>query len=147
MKNIFLSIFLLASINAVAQDTNDSAYIKNIPLQARLVVYLVPKTLDPSNDSLYSVFIKWRASLRANPVGGTTTVIIDTIPTVELASMYAYVLQNPDGLGMGALMKSQLASTRAAHPYLDRLCTAIDANYAAQLVNMVLIGRKLLLGK
>lgn len=147
MKKILLSICILISIRAFSQDTNDSAYIKNLPLQARLIAYLAPKTLDPTNDSLYSVFIKWRASLRANPVTGTATVSIDTIPAVELANMYDFVLGNPDGYGAGALMKSQLNSARAAHAYLDRLCTGIENKYAAQLTNAQLIGRKLFLGK
>jgi len=147
MKNTLLSLLLLLSINAFSQDTNDSAYQKNLPLQARLIVYLVPMTLNPANDSLFSVFQKWRASLRANPVSGVTTVSIDTIPTVELANMYAFVLQNPAGLGIDALMQSQLVTPRAAHPYLNRLCTALEAQYTAQLANAILIGRKLLLGR
>lgn len=147
MKRILLSFFILVSINSFAQDTNDSAYMKNIPIQARVIFYLTPRTLDPSNDSLYSVFIKWRTSLRANPVTGTTTVTIDTIPTVELANLYSYALSNPDGLGAGNIVKSQLTTPRAAHPYLDRLCTAIEASYAAQLTNAQNIGKKLLSGK
>lgn len=147
MKTILISITLLLSINTFSQSANDSAYTKNLALQARVIVYLVPRTLDPSNDSLYSVFIKWRSALRNNPVSGTTTVTIDTIPTVELANLYSYVLQQPDGLGVGALMKSQINSARNANPYLQRLCTAIEDAYSAQLANMILIGRKLLLGR
>lgn len=147
MKTIIFSISFFISVSALAQSPNDSAYTKNLPLQARVIAYLVPKTLDPANDSLYSVFIKWRAALRGNPVTGTTTVSIDTIPTVELANMYGYVLQNADGLGVGSLMKSQLTSARAANPYLNRLCTAIETSYSDQLANMILIGRRLLLGR
>lgn len=147
MKKVILSICILISIRAFSQDTNDSAYMKNIPIQARVVFYLTPRTLDPSNDSLYSVFIKWRASLRANPVTGTTTVTIDTIPTVELANLYSYALSNPDGLNAGSIVKSQLVTPRASHPYLDRLCTAIEAAYSAQLTTMQNIGKKLLSGK
>lgn len=147
MKKVILFSLVFISIKVFCQDTNDSAYIKNLPLQARVISYLVPRTLDPSNDSLYSVFIKWRTSLRANPVNGTTTVTIDTIPTVELVNLYSYVLQQPEGLGVSTLMRSQLISVRAAHPYLDRLCNAIESNYSLQLTNMMTIGRRLLIGK
>lgn len=147
MKVALISVAIILGINTYCQSPNDSAYTKNLALQARVIVYLVPRTLDPSNDSLYSVFIKWRAALRNNPVSGTTTVTIDTIPTVELANLYSYVLQQADGLGVGALMKSQLTSARSANQYLQRLCTAIEDAYSAQLANIILIGRRLLLGR
>lgn len=148
MKKILISISILISINGIAQSPNDSAYTKNIALQARLVAYLTPLTIDPANDSLHQVFFKWRAALRANPaLSGVTTISIDTIPTVELAGMYGYVLKNADGMNVSAIMKPQLTTARAANAYLDRLCTAFETLWANTLANQILVGRKLLLGK
>lgn len=147
MKKTIIAIAILISAKSFAQSPNDSAYTKNIPIQARLVGYLASLTTDPSNDSLHTVFLKWRASLRANPVSGTATITIDTIPTVELASLYNYVLSNADGMNAGTIMKSQLSAARTANPYLDRLCTAYEQFYTVRMALLIANGRKLLLGK
>lgn len=141
MKKIIISLFLLASINAVAQDSNDSTYIKSLPLQARLVAYLTPYVhSNIYNDSLFTVFIKWRAAQRANFVTGVTTITIDSIPTVELAGMYNYVLNGWDGMSVVSVMKPELAAARAAHSYLDRLCTYYENACAQRLSQLITNG-------
>lgn len=147
MKPIMFTSLLFLSIQLFAQSANDSAYTKNLALRSTTISLLTPKTLDPSNDSLFLVFVKWRTSLRANPVSGNTTVTIDTIPTVELANMYEYVMQLPSGLGIVNIVANQLTAARTANPYLNRLCQAIDDKYAAQLATMLAVGRRLLLGR
>lgn len=148
MKKIILVIFILTSINAYSQSPNDSAYTKNIALRAQLVAYLTPLTIDPQNDSLYSVFLKWRSFLRANPnTSGNTNITIDTIPTAELANMYGYVLKNADGMSVSSVMKPQLVTARAANAYLDRLCTAFENLWSTTLATAIQNGKKLLLGK
>lgn len=148
MKKIIVLILISISINTFAQSPNDSAFTKNIALQARLVAYLTPLTIDPANDSLHQVFFKWRAALRTNPnISGVTTISIDTIPTVELANMYGYVLKNADGMNVSTIMKPQLVSARSANAYFDRLCTAFETLWTTTLNNQIALGRKLLLGR
>lgn len=147
MKTILISITLLLSVNAFSQSPNDSAYTKNLPLRASTTFFLTPRTIDPSNDSLFLVFIKWRASQRASQANGNTLVTIDSIPSVELANLYGYILQLPAGLDILTIVRNQLTAARAANPYLERLCKALEDQYAAQLQNMVQIGKRLQLGR
>lgn len=158
MKKIIIAILFLVSFKGVAQDTT---VIINQSLQARLIEYLTPylreqaarnieeNTADdarPLNGS-YAVFLKWRAKFKATQPTGTTAVVTDTIPVVILANLYNYTLTNPDGLGVSAIMKTQIAASRAANSYLNRLCTAYEDAMTALLIELRITGRRYLLGK
>lgn len=158
MKNIILSIFLLASVNAFAQD---STIILNLSLQARLMEYLTPQLqanvinnlsvnlTDASQpvDKSYTLFLKWRAKFQATQPTGVTAVVVDTTGVIVLADLYNYTLGQADGMGASALMKAQIASARSSNTFLDRLCTAYENNWTSQLISLRLIGRRYLLGK
>lgn len=147
MKTIIITSLFFLSLQSFAQSPNDSAYTKNLSLKVNTILLFIPRTIDPSNDSLFTVFQKWRTSLRSTPnITGISSIVIDTIPTVELANLYAYTQQLPTGLNIGNTVQNQLTAARLANPYLDRLCTAIEANYSAQGSSMLLISRKLLVG-
>lgn len=146
MKKILISILLLASINAFSQSANDSAWTKNLAIQARLTAIFSPQTTNTSNDSLIAVFIKWRQAQHQNFVTGTTTITIDSIPTVELANLYNYVMGLSGGLGFMPLL-NQLNAARTANPYLDRLCSTYDQQWSLRASQMLLDGYKLQRGR
>lgn len=147
MKKILLSITIFISLNSLAQSANDSAYTKALALQARLTAIFAPYANNSGNDSLFTYFIKLRAAQHSNFVTGTTTITIDTIPTVELANLYNYVLGLPGGLGFTALVTTQLSAARTANPYLQKLCTDIDNAWNARAAQMLIDGYKLERGK
>lgn len=146
MKNITVSIFLMLSLNCFAQQ--DTAKIKGLQLQARLLEYLISQIMIPNNDSLFQVYINLRPIFRPGSApSGNTLVTIDSIPTVELASLYWYVLSQADGLGVGPIMKAQIAATRASNSYLDRLCTQHEFYWQQTLQAIRQAGRKVLRGQ
>ncbi len=145
MKKIATVILFLAALKCNAQD---STKIKGLQLQSRVIEYIISNCMNPDNDSLYQVYIDLRPKYRiANPPSGATLVTIDSIPTVELSNLYFYVLSNSDGMGMGNLVKTGLATVRVSNSYLDRLCTNSETYWADRLATLRTAGRKLLRGK
>lgn len=145
MKYTIIAAFFFISLQSFAQDT---ATVRNLSLQARTVEYLTPKMIDLTNDSLFNVYLnlrpKWRVTV---PPTGTTLVVIDSIPTVELANFYNIMISEPEALGQAASFKTQISSARTANTYLDRLCDMYDARWAEALIGRRQAGRKLLRGK
>lgn len=145
MKKIISILIVFISLGSYAQD---STKVRNLPIQTRVIEYWVPVMTNPNNDSLHTVFLDLRAKFRVgNPPTGLTTVIIDSIPTVELANLYAYTLSNPDGMLQGGIVKAQLTAARAANSYLERLCAAHEAFWIDRVFQYRATGRKLLRGK
>lgn len=145
MKQTLFSILLLLSINAFSQDTTK---VKGLQLPARLLSYLATNIFVPNNDSLVQVYIDLRPKFRIqNPPTANTLVTIDSIPTVELASLYNYTLSNSDGMGVSALMKARLVTARSTNAYLDRLCTAYETFWANKLADLITSGAKILTGR
>ena len=145
MKKIITLALVIISLSTQAQD---STKIKGLQLQVRLIEYLTVQLLNPDNDSLYQVYIDLRPKFRIKtPPVGTTLVTIDSIPTVELANLYNYVLSNSEGINMSNIIKSQIAATRTANSYLESLCAGFESLYTDRLISMRLSGRKLLRGR
>ena len=145
MKKVIALALVIISLTAQAQD---STKIKGLQLQVRLIEYLVVNIMNPDNDSLFQVYQDLRPKFRINnPPSGTTLVTIDSIPTTELANLYNYVLSNSEGISMGNVMKTQIATARTANSYLDRLCNAFETLYSDRLATMRISGRKLLRGR
>ena len=146
MKKILFFLFLLASLKVAAQ--TDSTKVKALQLKANLIEYLATQLINPSNDSLYQVYIDLRPQFRVvTPPTGQTLVTIDSIPTVELAGLYNYTMANSDGMSMGNQMKTQIVSARASNSYLESLCAGYETFWQNRLIALRLTGRKLLKGK
>lgn len=145
MKKVILIALMLISVKAFSQDTT---HVRNLSLQTRVIEYITPMMTDLGNDSLHTAFLNLRAKFRVqNPPTGTTTVVIDSIGTADLATLYNYTLSNSDGMSASAIMKSQLTSARAANTYLDSLCTGYETFWMNRLIALRISGRKLLTGK
>lgn len=145
MKKLTTVALLFISVQSFAQDT---ATVRNLPIQARLAKYLAPRMANIEIDSLYTPFLNLRAKFRVpNPPTGTTNVTIDSIPTVELANLYRYTMSNSEGMGAGLLMRTQISTARAGNPYLNRLCTAVEAEPLQRFADIIAAGGKLLMGK
>lgn len=144
MKQLLTAAIIILSLNATAQDT---AHVRNLSLQARVIEYMTPYMANITNDSLYTTFLDLRTKFRAIRPQGTTLVVVDSIPTFELAALYNYALSSPDGMAVATLFKNQIATKRAGNPYLDRLATAAEDFWTDRLKLMRLQGRKLLLGR
>lgn len=146
MKNIFIAFFLFAALKANAQ--TDSTKIKSIQLQAKVIEYIIAVCMNPENDSLYQVYIDLRPKFRIkNHPTNNTLVTIDSIPTVELANLYNYVLSNSDGLGMGNNVRNGITAARASNSYLDRLCTQYELFWSNRLDALRTSGQRILRGK
>lgn len=143
MKTLTIIILLFAG----TVSAQDSTKVLNVSFQARVIEFLAPQVCYPENDEGFNVFLKWRSSIRASRITGNTVIVTDTIPTVILASFYKYALANPDGMGVSALIKTQIAAKRSANSYLNALCTEYEQTYATMLIERRILGRRLLLGK
>lgn len=144
MKKTLSILLIIISFKATAQD---STVIRNLSLQARYVEYFAVQISNIENDSLYTTFLDLRAKFRATKPTGSTAVIIDSIPTVELANLYNYTLSNSDGLGISKDFKTQIATARSANSFLNRLCTAFEDSFTERLRILRVNGRRVLLGK
>lgn len=144
MKKVLIILLIIISFNVQAQD---STKIFGLPLQARIIEYLAPSMSNIDNDSLYTTFLDLRTKFRATLPLGITTVIIDSIPTVELANLYNYMLSNSDGMNGANMMRSQILSTRTANSFLNTLCTNFEIIWQNKMIALRRGGRRLLLGK
>lgn len=145
MKKIITLLLIIATLNAKAQDSTE---IKNFSLTCKLLEYITPQIVTPDNDSLFQVFLDLRAKfMKPNPPVGNDIVIIDSIKTVDLASIYNYTLSNSDGIGYGSLMRNALVSQRAANSYLNNLCNSYEDSWQSKLALIRQSGRRLLRGK
>ena len=145
MKKLLFGLVLLVSITASAQD---STKVKGLQLPARLVYFLLPQIMQPTNDSLFQVAIDLRPKLRIpTPPTGATLVTLDSIPTVELANLYNYALNTPSYSSIGTLMQNQIANARLAHTYLDALCVAFENFYSSKMRDQIQLGKKMVTGK
>ena len=145
MKKLLFAFVLLVSISATAQD---STKVKGLQLPARLVYFLLPQIMQPTNDSLFQVAIDLRPKLRIpTPPVGATLVTLDSIPTVELANLYNYTLNTPSYSSIGTLMQNQIANARAANSYLDALCLAFENFYSNKMKDQIQLGKKMVTGK
>lgn len=146
MKKLLLVFAVLLSVSTQAQ--SDSTKVKALQLPAKLVYFLLPQIMQPSNDSLFQVAIDLRPKLRIpTPPTGNTLVTLDSIPTVELANLYNYTLNTPSYTSIGTLMQNQIANARAANTYLDALCLAFENYYASKMKDQVQQGKKMVTGK
>jgi hypothetical protein len=94
------------------------------------------------------VYIDLRPKFRIlTPPVGATLVLLDSIPTVELANLYQYTLSNSDGMSMAGAMKSQIAATRLINSYLESLCAGFELQWQSRLLALIASGKKLLRGK
>ena len=139
MKKLLLGLLVLLSATTQAQDTTK---VKGLQLPAKLIYFLQPAIRKPDNDSLFQVAIDLRKQLKNDPQG-TTLVTIDSIPTVELANLYNYVLNGPAGFGLAKPMKDQLAPIRLINSFLDTLCTEYENFIAIQLNSTIKQGKKM----
>ena len=146
MKKLSSILLIIISLNVQAQD---STKIFGLPLQARLIEYLAPSMSNIDNDSLYTTFLDLRTKFRAAalPILGTTTFIIDSIPTVELANLYNYTLSNSDGMGVSNMMRANILPTRTANSFLNTLCSNFETIWQNKMIALRKSGRRLLLGK
>lgn len=146
MKKLVFGLLIMFSVSAQAQ--TDSTKVKGLQLPAKLVYFLLPQIMQPSNDSLFQVAIDLRPKLRIpTPPTGATLVTIDSIPTVELANLYNYTLNTPSYTSIGTLMQNQIANARTANTYLDSLCTAFENFYSNMMKTQVQAGKKMVTGK
>jgi len=144
MKKIILSTIILFSLSVKSQDTTK---IVNLSLQARTIEFLVPMVNQSDEDSLFTVFLKWRTSFRQNTPTGTTLVTTDTLPTLLVVGFYDKLLSNPEGYSGILPFKNQIAPFRTANSYFDRLCTALETGYIQRGIGIRQAGRKMLMGK
>lgn len=143
-KVLFAIVLLISAISTQAQ--SDSTEIKGLQLTARLIYFLQPALRKVDNDSLFQVAIDLKKRLVADPIGNTL-VTIDSIPTVELANLYNYVLEQPAGLGAANAMRTQLVNIRAANSYLNALCTQYETYMTDKMNSSVSMGRKMAINK
>lgn len=146
MKKLVFAVLFLVSLTATAQ--TDSTKVKGLQLPARLVYFLLPQIMQPTNDSLFQVAIDLRPKLRIpTPPTGATLVTLDSIPTVELANLYNYALNTPSYSSIGTLMQNQIANARASNTYLDALCFAYENFYSSKMKDQIQLGKKMVTGK
>jgi len=145
MKKIILFTLVAFTLQAQSQD---STKVKGLQIMCRQLEYVTPLLMNADNDSLYQVYIDLRPKFRiSNPPSGNTLVMIDSIPTTELANLYNYTISNNEGIGYGNAFKQTIASARATNTYLDRLCTEYENFWQNRLQALRAAGRKLLRGK
>ena len=144
MKKLILSAAILFSLGAKAQDTTK---IVNLALQARTIEFLVPMVNQSDEDSLFTVFLKWRTSFRNTTPTGTTLVTTDTLPTLLVVGFYDRLLSNSDGYGGVLAFKNQIAPFRTANSYFNDLCTELETGYIQRGIAIRRAGRKMLMGK
>ena len=139
MKKLLFALLVLLSATTQAQDTTK---VKGLQLPAKLIYFLQPAIRKPDNDSLFQVAIDLRKQLKNDPQSNTL-VTIDSIPTVELANLYNYVLNAPAGYGLAKLMKDQISPTRLINSFFDTLCTEYENFIAIQLNSTIKQGKKM----
>lgn len=145
MKKLLFGFLLMSSMSAIAQD---STKVKGMQLPAKLIYFLLPAIMQPSNDSLFQVAIDLRPKLRVSiPPTGATLVTVDSIPTVELANLYNYSLNAPAYTKMAVLMQTQLSTIRSMNSYLDTLCLSFENFYDSKLKDQISLNKKMATGK
>jgi hypothetical protein len=145
MKSVLFALALMVSISATAQD---STKVKNLPIMVRQLEYIASQLVNIENDSLFQVFLDMRPKFAGkNPPKDSALVIIDSIPTFELANIYNYCLSNSDGMGYAGQFKKTIADARAANSYLNRLCTDYELFWNERARQIRIANRKLLRGK
>lgn len=126
MKILLSILFVFLSFSLSAQD---STKIRSLVLKASTIestfIYLFGQV---ENDSAFQVYLDVRKFWRPTRPAGTALITIDSIPTVELAKLYNYCLENHSGMRLGNLIsgESSFTAARAANTYLNRLCTEYD---------------------
>lgn len=140
-----LLILLLFPVVVQAQDTT----IATLSIKARLVQNLAPFVKQGDDTTYLNLLYRWVKKYDvANPPSGTTLVSVDSIAVTVIAECYRKTKSYPQGAAaVGSDFESDIAAIRAANPYLDRLCDAIDVIYSTVIPNARNAGRKILTGK
>lgn len=136
MKKLLTFILICVALSSKGQDTT---IVLNQALPAYIIRYMMPSV----RTTAAKTFWKFKRALEITNAQGTTSVTIDTIPTVTLARLYAISQSAPGGHTVNAPFTNAIAAKRAANSYLNTLCNAVDARLTDERNGIILAGERM----
>lgn len=148
MKKIFVSLFIIISINCFAQ--GEDTIVTSLQLKAGTIKLIAGASQFLNEDNIHA-FLKWNSYFRANSPADNANVTIDTAYTVQVAKAYDVLLNLPAGLteASGYILdfKTSVQSKRTTNSYLDQLMDAIELSFTTNSNVLLTAGQQKLLKK
>lgn len=143
MKKIILFFLLIPSLSK-AQDST----VSNLQLRSRTIKLLASFALETKDTSMLKTFVAWNVEYKSGNPADNANVTIATARTVDVASMYEYLLNLPSGLNevedFCGDFKTSIQSLRNTNELLDELCLSIEAAFDSRLNTLKNLGNNIL---